>query len=257
MALTIITRSQWGARPPRSTASWPSPPTSWTFHYEGSNIPIDQADYSGVVRAIQAYHMDVAEPPNHYSDIAYNFVIAPDGDIFEARGWNVRSGANGTSDSNLHSMAVCYLGGPDTPLTDAAKRSFIDLVAVKPAPHWPHKHWFNTACPGPAVLDWMVVGEPAPSFIFIPQSAPTYEDDDMPAFTEDKQSFYALGPNGWVPLVGSYPNAYVISHDTYLNLQAQALADGAPAQVSVAGGTVSLDHADLVAAIREALHIGA
>lgn len=190
--LSIVSRSEWGARAPKSTAPWPvGAPSSWTFHYEGSDIPIDQPDYSGVVRAIQHYHMDIS--PEHYADIAYNFLVAPDGDVFEGRGWNVRSGANGSAISNQYSAAVCYLGGPNTPLTDAAKRGFAELVAVKPMSHWPHRHWFNTACPGSAVLDWMAAGEPVPGAATPPATLPTGAQFDMPVLlSSDAATWYLV-----------------------------------------------------------------
>lgn len=151
----MISRDEWGAAAPIGIlAGWPSgEPSSWTLHYEGVDIPTDLGDYAGTVGSIQQYHMS-----HGYWDIAYNFCVAPNGMVYEARGWNLRSAAQVSG--NPVSIAVCYLGGPSTPLTDLAKAAINALIAQRPMEVFPHKHWFNTACPGPAVLDWLDQGRP-------------------------------------------------------------------------------------------------
>lgn len=153
--MSIVSRADWGAADPIGILNgWPAnQPTSWTLHYEGVDVPTDLDDYATTVQNIQRYHMS-----HGYWDIAYNFCVAPNGVVYEARGWDLRSAAQVSG--NAVSIAVCYLGGPSTPLTDAAKTAINALIAERPMEVFPHKHWFNTACPGDAVLEWLDAGRP-------------------------------------------------------------------------------------------------
>jgi hypothetical protein len=99
--------------------------------------------------------------PEGYSDIAYNFLVAPNGTVFEGRGWGHQSGAQGPG--NPSSIAFCYLGGPTTPLTVAARESFAWLNARVPGAVHPHSHWLATACPGPYVKAFIDAGIPPPT----------------------------------------------------------------------------------------------
>jgi hypothetical protein len=136
-------------------------PSSKTAHYEGSDFVIfgkTRADWDRIVRAIQYYHMHVS--PEGYSDIAYNFVVSPIGDVYEGRGWQNRSAANGSNDGNANSLAICYIGGPTTPFTAEAQGGFHEIGDQVRGPWYPHHRWFNTSCPGPLVDAWLNLGEP-------------------------------------------------------------------------------------------------
>lgn len=154
--MSIISRDQWGASPSRGPLDgWPAlQPSSWTVHYEGVDVAIDEGDYTGRVQSIQQYHQT-----HGYYDIAYNFVVSPSGQVFEGRGWDYRSAAQVSG--NPVSIAVCYIGGPNTPLTDAAASSINALIAQRPMPVFPHRYWFATACPGGIIVDWLDAGRPA------------------------------------------------------------------------------------------------
>lgn len=153
--MQIISRDQWGATAPnKALQGWPSgQPSSWTLHYEGVDVAIDEGDYAPRVRNIQAYHQRTG-----YSDIAYNFVVAPNGQVFEGRGWDYRSAAQ--ANGNPVSLAICYLGGPNTELTDQAKAAMNWLIGQRPLQVLPHRHWLATACPGEQILAWLDAGRP-------------------------------------------------------------------------------------------------
>lgn len=163
--MRIISRDEWGANGPTGRLDgWPGgQPSSWTIHYEAVDVAIDAVDYSGRVRSIQQYHQ------NHgYFDIAYNFVVAPNGQVFEGRGWDYRSAAQASG--NPYSIAVCYLGGPSTPLTDPAANAINVLIAQRPMEVLPHRHWIATACPGQIIVDWLDAGRPSSGVV--PPPAP-------------------------------------------------------------------------------------
>jgi hypothetical protein len=79
----MFTRGDWGARP-FSCAGGPEYASSLKFavvHHTVNSNNYQPGDSAAMVRAIQAYHMDV----NGYCDIAYHFVIDKYGQIFEGR----------------------------------------------------------------------------------------------------------------------------------------------------------------------------
>lgn len=165
--MNIISRDQWGANPPRGPLDgWPAgQPSSWTVHYEGVDVAIDEGDYTGRVQSIQQYHQT-----HGYYDIAYNFVVSPLGQVFEGRGWDYRSAAQVSG--NPVSIAVCYIGGPNTPLTDVAASAINALIAERPMEVFPHRYWFATACPGGIIVDWLEAGRPASGVAPSPAPAP-------------------------------------------------------------------------------------
>lgn len=171
--MSIVSRDAWGAADPTGPLDgWPNgQPSSWTVHYEGVDVPVDETDYTNRVQSIQAYHQS-----HGYYDIAYNFVVAPDGTVFEARGWDYRSAAQVSG--NPVSIAVCYIGGPSTPLTDAAASSINWLIAQRPMEVFPHKHWFATACPGDIIVEWLDAGRPASGVVPTPTPTPQPEQQD-------------------------------------------------------------------------------
>lgn len=152
----IVGRDQWGAAPPSGPLNgWPNgQPSSWTLHYEAVDVDPNLPDYTDRVQAIQRYHQS-----HGYYDIAYNFVVAPNGTVFEGRGWDLRSAAQAAG--NPVSLAICYIGGPSTPLTDPAANSINWLIAQRPMEVLPHSYWLATGCPGDIIREWIDAGRPA------------------------------------------------------------------------------------------------
>lgn len=149
----ILTRHEWGARPPerRYAISIPTPKL-YLHHSAGSG-----AD-ERTVRAIQDYHMDVRD----WSDIAYSFLIdndAPDVDIFEGRGVGIAGGH--TRGQNTVSHAICLIGNFEDELpTEEALEATAWLVALGANENWwpsritgGHRDapGANTSCPGDAL----------------------------------------------------------------------------------------------------------
>lgn len=150
--MRLVTRTQWGARPPRRTPT-PLRPTGATAHWEGPTMGTFGHDACpGKVRAIQAFHIDT----RGWSDIAYNALVCPHGYVYEGRGPGVRSAANGTDAGNDADVAVCYLGGEGDPFTPEGAAAMADAM------HWlspggrrhAHRDWKPTACPGDTIAAW-------------------------------------------------------------------------------------------------------
>lgn len=149
--MDIYSRTDWLARPPKSTTPMGTP-EGFVVHWVGSggmNPAPTHDQTSAVLRGVQTYEMS-----REYVDIAYNFAVDPCGRVYECRGWDVRSGANGTTSSNAHAWAVVYVAGPGVPLTDDARRALRELTQAGAARHGavsyvrPHRAVVSTACPG-------------------------------------------------------------------------------------------------------------
>lgn len=149
--MDIYGRDAWGARPPKSTTSMGTP-EGFVLHWVGnggmSQSPSHE-DTCATLRGIQTYEMS-----REYVDIAYNFAVDPAGRVYELRGWDLRSGANGTTSSNAHAWAIVYVAGPGVSLTDQARQSLRELTRQGAARHGavsyvrPHRAVVATQCPG-------------------------------------------------------------------------------------------------------------
>ncbi|MGW4234265.1 peptidoglycan recognition protein family protein [Streptomyces sp. NPDC004980] len=149
----IISRSAWGARPPREVAKVPtSERTGFVVHYSAG--PPSQT-----VRAIQNYHMD----SNGWWDIGYNFLVDTGGRIYEGRGWN-NEGAHTRGYNRTH-IAVCFIGR-DGDATAAAKRAIRSLyektngVVGRTLSTTYHSALDSTQCPGDDLRAWVRSGMP-------------------------------------------------------------------------------------------------
>jgi hypothetical protein len=92
-------------------------------HSAGTN---SSSDWAAVVRAIWDFHVNT----NGWADIGYNYLIDPNGVIYEGRGDNV-SGAH-FSCMNARTMGVCLLGNFQTATpTQAMLNSLTELLGWK------------------------------------------------------------------------------------------------------------------------------
>ncbi|OJJ16405.1 hypothetical protein BKI52_34520 [marine bacterium AO1-C] len=122
---SIVTRSQWGARTPNASFST-SKVTHLVIHHElGSN---SSSNWAARVKAVQNFHMN----SSGYSDIGYNFLIDPNGVIYEGRaGGDNIVGAHWCS-RNRNTMGVCILGNYTfIKPSAAAQASLIKLLTWK------------------------------------------------------------------------------------------------------------------------------
>jgi hypothetical protein len=168
MAVTIISRAGWGAKPAESVTPWnPAELLGICQHWFGS--PKAAATHAGcddLLRSVQRSHQ-----AGEFNDIAYNFGVCPHGSVYELRGWNRQTGANGTNDANKTLLAIVYMAGVGDPLTNAGKESLIALyaeafrrgVGVKAVGHGSVAPT-GTDCPGAQLRNFLSSGvwRPAP-----------------------------------------------------------------------------------------------
>lgn len=180
--LKLVTRAQWGARKPRKVVR-KELNSATTSHWEGTLVTVfgkkewDHKYCASLVRGIQNYHMDARD----YIDVGYNFLECPHGYTFEGRGLDVINAANGTTNGNQTSHAICSIAGPGNPFPLEEKVGFKAAVAYisektgapnKCIGHRDHK---QTECPGDERYGWVHTGMPT----YVLPDLPPGEDDEM------------------------------------------------------------------------------
>ncbi len=121
---SVVNRSQWGAIPRGAAAS--STVSHLIVHHEfGSNI---SSDWAARVRSIQNFHIN----GNGWSDIGYNFLVDPNGVVYEGRAGGDNAIGAHFCGRNRNTMGVCMLGDYSsvTPTT-ATQNSLKRLLAWK------------------------------------------------------------------------------------------------------------------------------
>ncbi|MEU3255958.1 peptidoglycan-binding protein [Streptomyces sp. NPDC006997] len=172
--MQLITRSAWGARPPRYDLAYIARTDGVKIHYEGTYVPKSLAaeaahsTCAGRVRDIQAAHL--ANRAENYSDIAYNALVCPHGAVFEGRGLHRKTGANGNSALNSAHYAVCAMLGASGLVvpTDAMLDGLVDAIGwlrtggAAGAEVRGHRDGYATACPGEPLYGWVRAGAVRP-----------------------------------------------------------------------------------------------
>lgn len=191
-------RSEWSAREPKSTSPLPNP-RGLVIHWEGTTVGLtDPRRVPAQIAAIQRFHMD----SRGFADIAYNYLIDPWGELWEGRGPGVRSGANGTDDSNQHDLAACVLVGiGDPPAGPPVFEAIARLRDELGLPIRGHRDVKPTACPGDDIWTWVHAnGAPMPALIIPPAS-----EVPMPYLMlhdPASEAIWALFPGGEVRHIG-------------------------------------------------------
>jgi Putative peptidoglycan binding domain len=159
--LTIVTRDQSGLVAAQDDAPVMDITSliGLALHHSGSarDATSSVANPNSFMRNVQQFFM----VERGLSDIAYNFVVLPNGMVMEGRGLRYRSGANGTADGNVKYAAVMFPGdyrtGMNT-LTSAQIEAFRGLrqlvlsIAAGAKDLKPHSFFKPTECPGQNVV---------------------------------------------------------------------------------------------------------
>lgn len=162
--LAIITRATWGAAPenPRFMSRHKAPWSRITVHHTAMPLEADTslAGRASELRQIQKSHLNKDEG---WGDIGYEFVIDPEGRIYEGRrliwrGAHVRG-------KNDHNLGICLMGNfdlqrPTQAALTSLERLLDDLRAKNGIPRsavtW-HRDWpsANTDCPGDNLVPYV------------------------------------------------------------------------------------------------------
>lgn len=150
--MRIVSRKDWGARPPKARTSHTLTASARLFFHwsagQGRDIT-SKAKQAMAMRAIQRLHMD----ERGWSDIAYSYVVfQPYGllkrvRIFEARSFGYVPAAQ--EGHNTGNGAVCVVMAPGESLKPATKRKLRALYARFPGNSVSgHRDVNSTSCPG-------------------------------------------------------------------------------------------------------------
>ncbi|ELU06479.1 hypothetical protein CAPTEDRAFT_99843, partial [Capitella teleta] len=99
---SVISRSEWGARAPKSTQTIGSR-VRYIIHHSTGPSCFSRSACVSRVRSIQNYHL------SKWDDIGYNFLVGEDGNAYEGRGWNIK-GAHAGPLYNSNSIGICVIG---------------------------------------------------------------------------------------------------------------------------------------------------
>ncbi len=168
----IVMRSAWGAAPAPDCVGPDQTINAVVVHHtEGTNT-YAAADSAGIVRGIQAYHMD----GRGWCDIGYNFLVDRFGVIFEGRvgGINVPVHGAHAYEWNTTTAGVSLMGSYMTSLPPEAQlQAAVSLVAWKLSSYYRspvgtltiggitadvisgHRQASSTDCPGQAFYDYL------------------------------------------------------------------------------------------------------
>ena len=160
----IISRNEWDAAPSKGPLDrWTvGTPNGWVVHWAGVPIPTkNHTRCADDVRGDQRYHQN-----GEFLDVAYSFLVCQHGDIYEGRGFDYRSAAQG-SGGNGRYLAVQYHGGPGTPFTPEGRRAIRWLIRIA-GPVGARDRVIThravpgvrTACPGDDIARWVDAGMP-------------------------------------------------------------------------------------------------
>jgi hypothetical protein len=105
--MTHLSRSDWGAKPAKSTTPMARPVSKAFVHHSVTDARTPPAQ---AARNIQRMHQN--DPKTPYSDIAYQELVSIDGTTLDGRGLSVQGGA--TKGHNSSSLSWCLLGNFDT-----------------------------------------------------------------------------------------------------------------------------------------------
>uniref|UniRef100_A0A1B6F137 Peptidoglycan-recognition protein n=1 Tax=Cuerna arida TaxID=1464854 RepID=A0A1B6F137_9HEMI len=103
--MNTITRSQWGAKPPKTPQKKIVGSVSYVIiHHTGGSLCCAGKPCPEIVRNIQHHHMK----DKNYDDIGFNWLVAQTGQIFEGRGWGVAGAA--AEDFNAKAVSISLIG---------------------------------------------------------------------------------------------------------------------------------------------------
>jgi N-acetyl-anhydromuramyl-L-alanine amidase AmpD len=153
----IITREEWKANPPRY-AFEKHYPDRITIHHQGSSDKEPLAHVMGFfkgaqsVKGIQEYHQKTRK----YCDIGYHALIAPNGDIYQGRPFDV-VGAHVKS-NNTGNIGIMLVGNMEVEVQTKAQITSLKKLILYLKVKFPqidiqkrlygHKDFMNTDCPG-------------------------------------------------------------------------------------------------------------
>ena len=172
--MTYLDRSAWTRTPRPVSKLTPLDATRLVgvaVHYTGSTGPLGSTPtLAQSVARLEAERVDhtsrsSSDPTKPWTDIAYQVAFDQAGRVFDCRGIDYRSAANGDQDVNSTHGAVTFLIGVGDQPTQALLDAFTSWYRAVWLRRWPnatrivgHRDLHATACPGNAVYQLIRAG---------------------------------------------------------------------------------------------------
>ncbi|KAG8226180.1 hypothetical protein J437_LFUL012355 [Ladona fulva] len=100
----VIPRERWEANPPKGTTALRHPVNYVIISHTASEPGHSIAECCTHIRIFQKFHQE----SRNWDDIAYNFLVGGDGNVYEGRGWdNMGAHAKGMNDV---SIGISFIG---------------------------------------------------------------------------------------------------------------------------------------------------
>lgn len=156
--MSIVTRAEWGARPPSGPIylTQASQRQAFVVHHSATSTGVTP-------RSIQTYQMD----GNGWPDIGYNGLTDFKGVNYEGRQGGLLAIGAHVKNHNTATIGWCYIGDGRAP-TDEAKfglRQAYDQICRlfgRRLEKRYHSHYSPTECPGDDLREWVLAGMPYP-----------------------------------------------------------------------------------------------
>jgi N-acetylmuramoyl-L-alanine amidase len=153
MNIKTVWYKDWSIQRQPALATLQLPTRFIVVHHSDTPQPKTEAEARALVRRIQQFHVK----QRGWKDIGYNWLIGPDGVIWEGRGWN-QTGAH-APDYNHRSHGICFLG-TNPHLSPDAIETFRWLVwagqhygkVARDVEIIGHRQVRKTACPGDNIM---------------------------------------------------------------------------------------------------------
>ncbi|MBC9719515.1 N-acetylmuramoyl-L-alanine amidase [Streptomyces sp. TRM66268-LWL] len=162
--MQLITRTAWGARPPRNGHAPVASTQGTKIHYLGTEYTAaGHSTCAGYMRKLQNTQMDTGE---RWADFAYNYAVCEHGYVFEGRGVHAQNAANGNTTLNRsHYAVLAFVGSkghtkPTTAQVQGIKDAIAHLRSTGGAGRQirGHRDGYNTACPGSVLYKLVTTG---------------------------------------------------------------------------------------------------
>lgn len=157
--LRIISRQEWKAREPKNVTPIRSnylPVPFVVIHHSAVHTGCKGEECVKAVRGYQNYHMDQQK----WDDIGYNFLVSPEGEVFEGAGWGIM--ATHSPPYNRRSVGICIIGNyMDAVPTQQSLKAVQDLIKEGVQTNEikqnyrliGHRQGVATLCPGDKLFD--------------------------------------------------------------------------------------------------------
>ncbi|MER6830865.1 N-acetylmuramoyl-L-alanine amidase [Streptosporangium sp. NPDC000563] len=170
MPIDLITRKEWGARPPRGAYTYLASTKGVKVHYTGGSVDPDIVNDHGMcIRLMQSFqnqHMD----SNRWIDLGYTAAACPHRKVFEGRGPHHVPAANGAGLNSAHYAVLALVGSSGfVKPNDGVLWGVLDAIAYLRSRGAAgndlkgHKDGYSTSCPGEPLHAWVRKGCPAPT----------------------------------------------------------------------------------------------